>query len=96
MTQFYARLPKKITETSARLRKAMESGEIDNDAVLKAYFQEHWDEFKAWWLKNMGERIDWMTFARAPHNCEFFTQWVFRTKDGKLDEVEQALTQNGW
>ncbi len=96
MSTFYSRLPKKIYETSARLRKAMESGEVNNEVMLEAFFKQYWSEFAAWWRKTQSEEIHYVAFALAPHNCEYFTQWVFKNKEGVLDEVEAGLTKNGF
>ena len=84
---FYANLPKKLSEDATTFLQFVQDNNLDMHGVMVEFFGKYWAGFAAWWLKRMGERIDWISFALAPHNAHWFVCWVF----GNYPEVYTAV-----
>jgi len=92
---FYSKVPQKISDTSLVLQKVLESGDVDVNDVMSLYFKTYWKDFREFWAQS-GEKIDWVTFALAPHNGNFFTTWVFYYHSDLLKIVQKDLLTSGW
>ena len=78
-------------DLSEEFRKFLELDLVDIDSVMRDYFGKYWNDFGKWWLKKTTEKVDWVTFALAPHNSEYFTQWVFSKHPDVAKKVKMDL-----
>jgi hypothetical protein len=96
---YFTRIPKDALRLASELRALLESEKVDCDFTMRKLFAQFWPEFGKFWL-GAGERVDWVTFALAPHNGEMFVQFVLKEHpemiakvDSFIDEWKSALHQ---
>lgn len=89
---YYSRLPKDVRQIASELRILLESEKINSDWTMRKLFAKFWPEFGHFWLAT-GERVEWVSFALAPHNSEMFVQFVLKEHPEMIVEVRNFLNK---
>jgi hypothetical protein len=83
-------MPKDVIRLASELRALLESEKVNCDQTMRMLFAPYWPEFGKFWL-GTGERVDWVSFALAPHNGEMFVQFVLKEHPENFSKVEAFL-----
>jgi hypothetical protein len=90
---YFNKVSKNIRILSEEFRNLIENEKVDNDKTMRMLFGKFWPEFGKFWLGS-GEYIDWISFALAPHNAEYFVQFVLKEHPEMIIQLDNFLKEH--
>ena len=82
LDNYFCKISDKLFNSAIELKNILDkeidkNNEFDLDSLMKKYFGKYWKEYQEFWAQSR-EKIDWISYALAPHNSVNFIMYVFK------------------